>query len=726
MASSSQPRSYTFYTKSTWRRKLVAWSMLFLYLTQPILVSAEVVADPKAPGGNTPQVQTTANGLPVVQITAPSTAGVSRNLYQQFSVDPSGLILNNSQIITQTQLAGYITGNPNLANGSARIILNEVTSNNPSYLRGYTEVAGQKAEVIIANPNGIYGDGFGFINTSRAVLTTGTPVFGGSGSLDAFRVTGGQISIQGAGMNAADVDQVDLISRSVAVNAGIWAKNLNVVAGSNQVDHNTLQTQTIAGDANIPQVAVDVGQLGGMYAQKIYLVGTENGVGVNSKGTIAAQAGDVTITSAGQVLLAGSTSATNNIKIAAAGNVTNQNTLYAQGNTDIATQGALENSGTLVAGQHTTLSAQSITSTGTLGAGIKTDGTLGTAGDLTLNANRTISAQGQTMAAGNLTITGAALDLNSQTYAGGNASITSTIGDIDHSSGTMQVAGDLNLNAKGMIHNDNGTINAGKMTLQGDSISNRSGTLTQLGQGATTIFAVNNLDNTAGTISTNGDSFTMQADSMLNSQGQIEHAGTGTLSIQTTSDFNNDGGKLGTNGQLNLTTHSIDNTQGTIAAKGIDLNAQGTLVNNSGTIASSVDAIHIHVQGAVSNEQGSIEANNGLELSAESIDNQKGSLVSLDTSGLNITATQDIQNQSGTIGGNGDVNLTGQSLLNVSGNVIAQGNITGDLSQTIDNATGNIKSQQNIALGQLSTNISNTTQGTISAGNNLDIKANTF
>jgi len=179
--------------------------MLLLMATQPMTAAAEVVADSKAPGGNRPLVETSANGLPIVQITQPSAAGVSRNQYQQFNVDSRGLILNNSGIITQTQLAGYITGNPFIGHGpSARIILNEVTSKDPSYLRGYTEVAGQKADIIIANPNGIYGDGFGFINTNRAVLTTGTPVFGGSGSLDAFRVSGGQISIQGAGMNAAN------------------------------------------------------------------------------------------------------------------------------------------------------------------------------------------------------------------------------------------------------------------------------------------------------------------------------------------------------------------------------------------------------------------------------------------------------------------------------------------------------------------------------------------
>ncbi len=728
MASSSKTKSFAFYTTSTWRRKIVAWSMLFFYLTQPILASAEVIADPKAPPNNTPIVQPAANGLPVVQIAAPTAGGVSHNFYQQFNVDPSGLILNNSRGVTQTQLAGYITGNPNLTNGSARIILNEVTSSNPSYLRGYTEVAGQKAEVIIANPNGIYGDGFGFINTSRAVLTTGTPVFGGSGSLEAFRVTGGQISIQGAGVNATDVDQVDLISRSVALNAGVWAKNINVVTGSNTVDHNTLKADPMINDATtVPQVAIDIGQLGGMYANKIYLVGTEKGVGVNSSGTIAAQAGDVTITSAGKVLLAGNTSATGNIQVAAEGDVTNQNTLYAQGNTSITTQGTLENSGTLVAGQHTTLHAQTIASTGTLGAGVKRDGTLGNAGDLALNARGAIQAQGQNMAAGNLTINGAAIDLvHSKNYAGSNASITTTIGDIDHSNGTMQVDGELTLHSQGMIRNDNGTINAEQLTISGENISNRSGSLSQLGQGATTISAAENIDNTAGTMSTNGDSLAIQADSVMNNQGKIEHAGTGILSVQTTGDINNDNGKLATNGQLNLITHSIDNTQGTIIAKGIDLNAQGTLGNDHGTIASSGDAIRMNVQGALSNEQGSIEANNGLELTAESIDNQKGSLVSLDASGLKITASQDIQNQSGTIGGNGDISLTAQSLLNSSGNLIAQGNIKGNFSQTIDNSSGNIKAQQSISLGQRSTNISNTTQGTISAGDNLDLKANHF
>jgi len=88
--------------------------------------------------------------------------------------------------------------------------------------------------VVIANPNGITCDGCGFINTSRGVLTTGVPVMGGSGSLDAFRVTGGQIDIGAGGLNGGNTDQLDLIARSVKVNGSLWANNLNVVAGANQ------------------------------------------------------------------------------------------------------------------------------------------------------------------------------------------------------------------------------------------------------------------------------------------------------------------------------------------------------------------------------------------------------------------------------------------------------------------------------------------------------------
>jgi filamentous hemagglutinin len=202
---------------------------------------AQVVADPNA-GAHRPTVIQTANGIQQVNVTRPSAAGVSINGYTQFDVPKAGVVLNNSPTIVNTQQAGYINGNPNFgANQSAKIIVNQVNSRAASQINGYVEVAGNRAEVVIANGSGISVNGGGFINTSRAILTTGTPDYGADGSLTGFNVTGGSISIQGAGLNASNVDQVDLISRAVQVNAAIYAKNLSVVTGANSVDHDTLR-----------------------------------------------------------------------------------------------------------------------------------------------------------------------------------------------------------------------------------------------------------------------------------------------------------------------------------------------------------------------------------------------------------------------------------------------------------------------------------------------------
>nr|WP_274610513.1 filamentous hemagglutinin N-terminal domain-containing protein [Pseudomonas sp. TH49] len=57
-------------------------------------------------------------------------------------------------------------------------------------MRGYTEVAGQSARVIVANPYGISCNGCGFINTPRVTLGTGKPVLD-NGRLERFQVDGG-------------------------------------------------------------------------------------------------------------------------------------------------------------------------------------------------------------------------------------------------------------------------------------------------------------------------------------------------------------------------------------------------------------------------------------------------------------------------------------------------------------------------------------------------------
>ena len=222
-------------------------SLVLLCGLLSLTVDAQIIADRTAPGNQQATVLQTASGLPQVNIQTPSSAGVSRNTYSQFDVSSKGAILNNSRTDTSTQIGGLVQGNPWLATGSARVILNEVNSSNASQLNGYIEVAGQRAEVIVANPAGIAVNGGGFLNASAVTLTTGTAVMN-AGSLDSFRVRGGSVFVDGAGLDTNTADYTNILARAAQINAGIWAKDLKVVTGGcSQVE---ILTPSAPKDAN--------------------------------------------------------------------------------------------------------------------------------------------------------------------------------------------------------------------------------------------------------------------------------------------------------------------------------------------------------------------------------------------------------------------------------------------------------------------------------------------
>ncbi|PAU64831.1 filamentous hemagglutinin N-terminal domain-containing protein, partial [Pseudomonas indica] len=165
---------------------LILSGVLFL---NPLVATAADLA--VAAGGGATLTQA-GNGVPVVNIAKPNGNGLSHNKFSELNVGQQGLILNNATNATQsTQLGGIILGNSNLQGQAAGLILNEVTGGNPSQLKGYTEVAGKSAHVIVANPHGITCDGCGFLNTPRVTLSTGKPVVE-NGRLDRFSVDGGE------------------------------------------------------------------------------------------------------------------------------------------------------------------------------------------------------------------------------------------------------------------------------------------------------------------------------------------------------------------------------------------------------------------------------------------------------------------------------------------------------------------------------------------------------
>lgn len=242
-----------------------------------------IVVNTAAPAAQRPVVTTTASGTPQVNIQT-AVGGVSRNQYTQFDVGANGLILNNAAVSSNTQLAGWVAGNPSLAGGSANIILNEVSSANPSLLRGYIEVAGQRAEVVIANPAGISVNGGGFINASGATLTTGVPQFSGN-TLTGYQVNGGSITVSGTGLDTADTPLTTLQARQIILQGAVHAQDLRVNADN---------TGGSTGAA-----AIDVAAIGGMYANKITILATGAGAGVNNAGTLQANAGSFTLSADG-------------------------------------------------------------------------------------------------------------------------------------------------------------------------------------------------------------------------------------------------------------------------------------------------------------------------------------------------------------------------------------------------------------------------------------------
>ncbi|WP_186145664.1 hemagglutinin repeat-containing protein [Burkholderia gladioli] len=589
-------------------------------------LSTPVQAQIVGAGPSAPAVIQTPNGLPQVNINKPGGSGVSVNTYNQFDVQKAGAILNNSATMVQTQLGGWINGNPNFGpNDAARIIVNQVNSPNPSQIRGALEIAGARAELVLANPSGIYLDGAGFINTSRATLTTGLPFYGADGSLAGYNINRGLVTVAGAGLNASNLDQVDIISRAVQANAAIYAKNLNVIAGANQVNHDTLAATPIAGDGPAPAVAIDVAQLGGMYADRVFLVGNSAGVGVANAGTIAAQAGDLTLQSNGRLVLTGKTTASGNLALSAANGIQNSGTTYAQQSLSASIGTDLTNSGTLAAQQNTSVNAGSVNSTGTLGAGVNNDGAVGQGGDLNLTASGQLSATGQNAAGGNASLTGASVNLaGSQTTANGNLSLTATAGDANLSSATTSAQGRVNANASGTVINDHGGVSSGgSMTLTGANLSNHGGTITQYGSSTMGMNVSGTLDNSAsGVIRTNATDLTLTPAELDNAGGIITHGGIGTLTIAPgtgVNALNNASGTIVTKGKAIVQAAGWNNAGGILAAqRGIDAIISGDLNNAQGLLRSDA-SLSLTNGGALSNQGGQISSTHDLSITAATL-----------------------------------------------------------------------------------------------------------
>ncbi|MBP0590499.1 filamentous hemagglutinin N-terminal domain-containing protein, partial [Paraburkholderia sp. LEh10] len=747
----------------------------------PFVALAQIV-----PGGaHAPGIDTTQNGIPQVNINKPSAgAGVSVNTYNQFDVQKNGAILNNSPTIVNTQLAGYINGNPNFGpNDAARVIVNQVNSPSPSQLRGYVEVAGQGAQVVIANPNGLYVNGAGFINTPRATLATGTPNYRADGSLAGFNIPGGTITVEGAGLNASNVDQVDLLARAVQANAAIYAKNLNVVTGANNVDYDSLNATPISGDGPAPGVSIDVSNLGGMYANRIFLVGTESGVGVSTKGVLAAQAGDMVLSTQGKLTLAGQTNSSGNITASARDGIDNSGTTYAQQNVRLSTAGALTNSGMVAAQQNTAVSAGTVNSTGTLASGVNGDGSLAQSGGLSVNASGAVTATGRNVAGSNATLSGAAVNLTgSITSANGAIALAANGGDLNLSGATTTAGGTLDARASGTLTNDNGAMSSGgAQTITAGALSNRGGQM--VSEGALTQNVTGAVNNQNGTMQANG-ALSVASGSLDNTGGHIASLGADSVTMSTTGQLTNGaGGSIGGNGNLTLHAAQIanagsitavqsliasaaqtlfnsgtfatnanmtlstgstltnagqlgaagvfalsaatfDNSGGTASANQFTLHATN-LVNHAGTMTQTgTGAMTLDVTGTLDNSAGGTLQTNStdLALAPATLDNDGGTITHAGKGKLTINegnGTGAVSNVGGSIVSNGQAAIQSGTLNNASGSIIGRNGLAATVGGALDNANGKLLSNTDLSVASSTLNNNG---GEIGAGTNATVQ----
>ncbi|HCF0053113.1 TPA: two-partner secretion system putative hemagglutinin TpsA2 [Pseudomonas aeruginosa] len=636
----------------------IALSLAGILFLNPIVAAAAGLALDKAAGGNTGLGQA-GNGVPIVNIATPNGAGLSNNHFRDYNVGANGLILNNATGKTQgTQLGGIILGNPNLKGQAAQVILNQVTGGNRSTLAGYTEVAGQSARVIVANPHGITCQGCGFINTPRATLTTGKPIMDGQ-RLERFQVDGGDIVVEGAELNVGNLEQFDLITRSAKLNAKLYAKNLNIVTGRNDVQADSLQATPRAADGSEkPQLAIDSSALGGMYAGAIRLVGTEQGVGVKLAGDMAASGGDIRIDASGKLSLA-QASSQGDLKIAAQAVELNGKT-YAGGSAEIRSAEELVNRQSLAARERIALEAAHIDNAGVIEAGVEPDERRNARGDLELRSG-TLRNAGSLVASRALEAKASqALDNQGGSLKG--ATVRVDAGHLDNRGGKLLAEGELRVEASSLDNRQDGLLQSRDRAVvktRGD-LDNRGGQ----------VIGLNDLEVGAATLDNGQQGLLGSQQSTRVSAQALVNRGDGEVSGKRVEarvgSLDNRGGKLIGDDLLVVASGAIDNRLGLFsAANRLDLRARSLDNSGKGTL-SSRGGLEVSLGGLLDNrDEGNLLSQGAQRVTVGQLDNRAGGLLS-SRSELNVHGAS-LDNRGGVLVADAGLSATGGAFDNRDG-----------------------------------------------------------
>ncbi|SFK51050.1 filamentous hemagglutinin family N-terminal domain-containing protein, partial [Desulfomicrobium apsheronum] len=694
-------------------RRFICLTLAFLLVFNPMAAAADgIVVDQKAPAANQPAVSAAPNGVPLVDIASPNSGGLSHNMFDQFNVGGPGVILNNSKKAGRTQLGGVVANNPKLGKGpEARVILNEVTGSSRSRLEGYTEIFGYPADYILANPNGITVNGGGFINTPRATLTTGKPRFDDYGGLSALDVRQGDVLVDGLGLNVSNLDAFDIISRTARINADVHAVKLGISTGYGSHDVATGQFSALAPDgSDVPAVALDSTALGGMYAERIILVGNEKGVGVNLEG-VAHATDELVLTADGRIRIKGRVSSDNDVRVAStadsveiSGSLAAAKIAEVTASKDVVLKSQAGTQALLYA-DDARVSSESLHNvdgrieSGTnlavaTRSGITNAGAIVSGGNAVLKAGGTVGNTGQMQARGSLDVEGAHV-LNSGRMFSIEAVRIHSAGDIVNAGGEISSKKSSSLETTGNISNTGAIRTEGQAFVSAGSLNNEGGRIEA--KDVMTLDVAGHMAN-SGTIGTDLGAF-ISAGSLGNEGGSI--LSQGDLDFAVAGGLGNSG-IIYSGGFSRIRAGSMRNdSAGQVLALGslaLDLDAE---LENLGVLNAG-ESLFVQGGGSVSNNDGSILSQTGMELAAQGGITNSGDIQSggtglfragkallnegeiLAVSDAVFEIGEDLEN-SGTLHSGEGLTLTSASLDN-SGQILAQGDgafsVLGDLVNT--------------------------------------------
>ncbi|AKL98222.1 hemagglutinin repeat-containing protein [Endomicrobium proavitum] len=533
------------------------------------------------------EIDRTQNGTPVVQINRPSAGGVSANYYKDFNVNEENLIINNYKgEATNTNIGGVIYGNPNYnkeGGKEAEIILNEVTGVKQTKINGYVEIAGKRADLIIANPNGIMISGGGFINTQKLSLISGASGMGDAnntldaqGKLNPFMMSkeanaiisvvgrnvtdkSGNIVAYNLGIDAREVDYAQIIGAIIEINGDIVggaSSEIQVISGNKQAVYNeekkrfeVTSEEGVAEEVK-PEFGIDSSVFGGIYAGRISIIATQDGVGVRLRKDLISDVNEIEFDVNGNLMLEEmEVNGKKGVKMKVKGKLENRAEIRAEATEEaieIEAKGGVENNGVMYAGKEINVKSEgeirnSVTgiinaekiSIATLGGQVNNYGNIYAGNEVTITAKKQVTNDAIIYGQNVLNIKTDKGISNAAGAAIESAKITVTAGEEITNGGDIQASNEIIIKAGKEVNNEGKISSEEAIKIDGVNILNIGGIYAKEGL----------LVNAAGSIineinaQITGNNISIAGKAQINNDGAIY--AKNLLEITSEKDFNN-------------------------------------------------------------------------------------------------------------------------------------------------------------------------------------------